>query len=86
MCKPTGWLVILMFSGTCATTPDRPVESGRAETTTISVPIELHRGHPVVDVMVDGVGPFRFLVDTGTGISCVTPQFASMVPLPPQTR
>jgi hypothetical protein len=39
--------------------------------------IELTRGRPVVMVTVDGKGPFRFVVDTGTGgQAVVTPQLA----------
>lgn len=39
-------------------------------------------GKPYVDVMVNGQGPFRFLVDTGTGADAIiTPQLAQILGL-----
>jgi predicted aspartyl protease len=42
-----------------------------------SIPLHLHRGVPFVDVMVQGQGPYRFAVDTGTsGEAIVSPRLA----------
>src|ERR1700736_1220338 len=42
-----------------------------------SAPLELRHGIPVVKVTVNGRGPFRFIVDTGTSVDAiVTPALA----------
>jgi predicted aspartyl protease len=41
------------------------------------VPVRVVRGFPIVDrVFVDGVGPFRFLLDTGAESSAISPELA----------
>ncbi|MGA8042374.1 MAG: retropepsin-like aspartic protease [Terracidiphilus sp.] len=48
-----------------------------------TVPLEIVHGKPYVTVMVNGRGPFRFVVDTGTGAQAlVTPELASELGLP----
>ncbi len=48
-----------------------------------SVPMEIIHGKPYVMVTINGKGPFRFLVDTGTGgEAMVTPELASQLNLP----
>ena len=48
-----------------------------------STPLELIQGKPYVMVEINGKGPFRFLVDTGTsGDAMVTPQLATELDLP----
>lgn len=48
-----------------------------------SVPMEIIHGRPYVMVTINGKGPFRFLVDTGTGgEAMVTPELASQLNLP----
>ena len=54
-----------------------------------STPIEFSHGKPFVMVMVNGKGPFRFVVDTGTGGDAfVTSELADQLNLPTagQTR
>jgi hypothetical protein len=49
-----------------------------------SARLELVHDKPFVMVMVNGQGPFRFIVDTGTGAQAfVTPQFAEKFGFPP---
>jgi hypothetical protein len=49
-----------------------------------AAPIEVIHGKPFVQVEINGKGPFRFLVDTGTsGDAMVTPQLAAQLDLPP---
>ncbi len=48
-----------------------------------SAPMEVLRGKPYVMVTVNGKGPFRFLVDTGTGgDAIVSPELADLLHLP----
>jgi predicted aspartyl protease len=48
-----------------------------------SAPIELTHAKPFVSVMVNGKGPFRFVIDTGTsGAAFVSPQLADALNLP----
>jgi predicted aspartyl protease len=48
-----------------------------------SIPMEVVHGKPYVMVMVNGRGPFRFVVDTGTGgQALVTPELADKLSLP----
>ena len=48
-----------------------------------SSPLELIRDKPHVSVMVNGRGPFRFLIDTGTGgQALVSPELANELALP----
>jgi len=42
-----------------------------------------HIGRVVVPVMVDGQGPFRFIVDTGASRSTISPQLAHLLGLDP---
>jgi hypothetical protein len=48
-----------------------------------STPMQVLHGKPYVMAMVNGRGPFRFILDTGTGgEAIVTPELASMLQLP----
>jgi len=48
-----------------------------------SAPLELIHDKPFVSVMVNGRGPYRFLIDTGTGAQAlVTPELAQELSLP----
>jgi hypothetical protein len=57
--------------------PERVVIEGRAE-----VPMVLDRGLPIVEVRVDGRGPFRFGIETGARLIAVTPALAESLDLP----
>jgi predicted aspartyl protease len=51
--------------------------------TTHSAPLELSHGKPFVMVTINGKGPFRFVIDTGTGGEAfVTPELADQLNLP----
>ncbi len=55
----------------------------RADGPAYSAPLELIHDKPYVSVTVNGRGPFRFLVDTGTGgQALVTPELADELSLP----
>ncbi|HMG87875.1 MAG TPA: aspartyl protease family protein [Terracidiphilus sp.] len=48
-----------------------------------NAPLELIRDKPYVSVMVNGHGPFRFLIDTGTGAEAlISPEIADGLALP----
>jgi predicted aspartyl protease len=54
-----------------------------AESVAIAAPIELIHDKPYVSVMVDGHGPYRFLIDTGTGTQAlVSPELVQDLSLP----
>jgi hypothetical protein len=54
-----------------------------AQTGFHSVPMEVIHSKPYVMVRVNGRGPFRFILDTGTGgDAIVTPELASLLDLP----
>jgi predicted aspartyl protease len=57
--------------------------TGIAQSTPHSAPLELTHGKPYVMVMVNGKGPFRFVIDTGTGAEAlVTGELADQLGLP----
>lgn len=61
-----------------AQTPPRSAPAAHA------IPMEVVHGKPYVMVMVNGRGPFRFIVDTGTGgQALITPALADLLQLPP---
>lgn len=54
-----------------------------AQTGLHSAPMQLRHGKPYVMAMVNGHGPYRFILDTGTGAEAiVTPELASVLQLP----
>lgn len=54
-----------------------------AQTGPHSAPMEVLQGKPYVMVKVNGHGPFRFILDTGTGgEALVTPELVSLLDLP----
>ncbi len=59
-----------------------PMSSGAEEVPAREVPLTLHRsGHVTVRVTAGGVGPFRFLVDTGSSASSVFEHLANRLQL-----
>ena len=55
----------------------------QAQTATHSAPMEIVRGKPYVLATINGKGPFRFILDTGTGgDAIVTTELASLLALP----
>jgi hypothetical protein len=60
-----------------------PVLSQTAQHATHSAPMIERYGKPYVMVTIDGKGPFRFIIDTGTGADAfVTPELADELRLP----
>ena len=58
--------------------------SAAAQTTdTTSVPMRLVEGLPVVQVTLNGNGPYDFVVDTGSNITRVQSQLLSQLSIPP---
>ena len=58
--------------------PDR-VELATPE---VAVPFRMEKGRPVVDVTVDGKGPFPFVLDTGAGGTVLESELAKELGLP----
>jgi predicted aspartyl protease len=76
-------LFIAKMAGVCAVLLACSALSLLAQRITFSAPMEVTHGKPYVMVMVNGRGPFRFVVDTGTGgEALVTPQLADRLGLP----
>ena len=48
----------------------------------VHLPLEFSDGHVAVDVLVNGRGPFRFLLDTGAGVeACIDDDLAGLLAL-----
>jgi hypothetical protein len=59
-----------------------PVTVTAAPAATTTVTLQMRDGRPVVDgVMVNGHGPFRFMVDTGATLNTIDPKLAQSVGL-----
>jgi predicted aspartyl protease len=66
---------VTLLAGLSATPPGRDAAH--------SAPLEVTHGKPFVTVMVNGKGPFKFVIDTGTGGEAfVTPELAGQLSLP----
>lgn len=71
------WMSLLALATVSAAAQDR-LPSTR---------MEIVHGKPYVMVMVNGKGPFRFVVDTGTGgQALISPELADRLELPPAGR
>ena len=58
-------------------------QTSAARSEVYSAPLEIIHDKPYVSLMVNGRGPFRFLIDTGTGgQALVTPELAAELLLP----
>lgn len=63
--------------------PPQPIQTIAEKPAAYMVPLELIHDKPYVSVMVNGRGPFRFLVDTGTGgQALISPEIAEELALP----
>ena len=67
--------------------PPTAVAAPDENTTLLAIPTRLdHIGRIVVPVMINGQGPFRFIVDTGASHSVVSPTLAAKLGLTPTTE
>jgi predicted aspartyl protease len=74
-------LFFVLFLGVLFTT--KAVGDTNHCSTPISIPVKLHHGVPFVQVMVNGRGPFTFIVDTGTNRAViVSPSLAKALKMP----
>jgi hypothetical protein len=70
------YLSVCLLLASLATSP--------AQTITYSAPLDVTHDKPFVMVMINGKGPFRFVIDTGTGGQAfITPQLAKELELTP---
>ena len=75
-------LALLLSSGCSLLSQPSEVPLRLAPETSI-VPMELIRDKPYVEVMVNGRGPYRFLVDTGTGTQAlISPELVHELGIP----
>ncbi|MGZ6056669.1 MAG: hypothetical protein ACXWOV_13975, partial [Isosphaeraceae bacterium] len=78
-----GFVFLLYFAAWPASGQAPVPLSSAPQSLGYSTPLELIHDKPYVVVMVNGRGPFRFLVDTGTGgQAIVTPALAEELLLP----
>lgn len=78
------WALLGLVGSETAWAQNPPQASNTAvNSVTLSAPLELIHDKPYVSVTVNGRGPFRFLIDTGTGgQALVSPELASELALP----
>jgi predicted aspartyl protease len=79
------WVLVWLagWENAQAQNPPHPLASVSIKSGELSAPLELIHDKPYVSVMVNGRGPFRFLIDTGTGgQALVSPQLADELALP----
>ena len=70
-------------SGSTAQNAVRPSPAESEKPAAYTAPLELIHDKPYVSVMVNGRGPFRFLIDTGTGAEAlVSTELADELALP----
>lgn len=73
----------LLFYAACLDCIAQPSPELAAKPQVFSAPLELVHDKPYVSVKVNGRGPFRFLIDTGTGgQALVSPELADQLALP----
>lgn len=78
-----GCVLLLGFAAWSANGQQGVPRSSSAQSQIYSAPLELIHDKPYVPVVINGHGPFRFLVDTGTGGQVlVTPELAAELLLP----
>jgi hypothetical protein len=79
-------LFALVFAATsCSRLMHRPPplpEQVELHALSVSVPMDLFAGRPVVSVRINGKGPFSFILDTGAAGSVVSPDLARELGLP----
>ncbi len=49
----------------------------------VTVPMQDMEGRPVIDVKIDGKGPYRFVLDTGASVTVVSDELGRELSLPP---
>jgi len=73
----------LLGVGVSAQTASSLVVPAAADDSSHAVVMEIVHGKPFVSVTINGQGPFRFVIDTGTGGEAfVTPELAAQLTLP----
>jgi hypothetical protein len=77
-------VVLLCFAvGSASGQESAASDSSSTQSRIYSIPLELIHDKPYVSVLVNGHGPYRFLIDTGTGTDAlVTPALAEQLHLP----
>ena len=63
-------------AGDDAGEPHTPPRAVALDSATVSVPLDLATGRPLVQVSVNGHGPYEFILDTGAGSSLMDAQLA----------
>ena len=71
-----GWGVVavglLLSSGITARGQVRPFQLRRPHVRQATLPLLVERNMPLVELHLNGQGPYRFLLDTGVGVSMIT--------------
>lgn len=78
-----GSIVLLLALAASAHIPAFSQDQARMSPVVYQAPMAERYGKPYVMVMLNGRGPFRFVIDTGTGADAlVTPELAQLIGLP----
>lgn len=62
--------------------PARSLAFHAPGTVEANVPVEIQTGYTVLPVIVNGHGPYRFVLDTGSSVTYVSPEVAADLSLP----
>jgi predicted aspartyl protease len=76
------WLILALRLSLLAATPDAAAPFSTSLSGSVSIPAEI-TGHVMfVNVLVNGCGPFRVMVDTGCSFTLVSPELAEAAGAP----
>lgn len=68
----TGILTVVLMLAGCGSAP----EGG-----TVPLPVEVVGGRPVIEMTIDGGGPYRFVQETGASMGVILPALADELEL-----
>jgi len=75
-------LIFGLSGGASGEDEHTPPERTRLRSEVVEVPMDLSTGRPLVQVTIDGRGPFNFILDTGASVTVIDENLAAELGLP----